>query len=121
MREPPSAPASDTACSTIVVSTSSWSRVSELIALPISASACISSTLRVSPARCTCRAENSCPVRTASAACAANVVSSRATCSSKGRTWVRHTSRTPTTSSSTIMGAPIIERYPPRRWNSGRL
>ena len=49
MSEPPSAPDSSTACSTIVVSTSSGSRV-ELIASPTSARASISSTLRASSA-----------------------------------------------------------------------
>ena len=120
MSDPPSAPDSSTACSTMVVSTSSGSRV-ELTAFPTSASASISSTLRASSAERAWSAENSSTLRRASAACSAKVVSRLVVCSSNGSTVVRHTDRTPTTSSSTSMGAPMIERYPPSRWSSGRL
>ncbi len=109
MSEPPSVSDSSTAWLTIVVSTSSATRV-ELIASPTSASASSWSTLRASSADLLSSAEKSSTCRRASAACSANVDRSSSAASSKGATCVRHTLRAPTTWSPTTIGAPIIVR-----------
>ena len=111
MIEPPSVPDSCTACMTMVESTSSRSRL-EFTASPTAPSASSWSTLRTSSALRISRSRTRSTVRMAIAACAANVVSRSTARSSNGSTSVRHSDRTPSTSSSKSIGAPTIVRNP---------
>ena len=109
INEPPSVPDSWTACMTIVDSTVSRSRL-ELTASPSWPSASSCSTLWASSALRASRARTRSRLRTAIAAAAANAVSSVMARSSNGSTSVRQTDSTPTTSSSSSIGAPMIVR-----------
>ena len=102
--EPPSVPESCTARATIVVSTSSRSRLEDTAWL-ISPSARSSSTDRV-------MSWKSCTLRIAIAACAANVVRSSTVRSPNGSTSMRQSVRTPATRSAASIGTPRIVRNP---------
>ena len=119
INEPPSVPDIWTACMTIVDSTVPRSRL-ELTASPSLPSASSWSTLWASSALRASSARTRSRLRTAIAAAAANAVSSVMARSSNGSTSVRHTNSTPMTSSSSIIGAPMVERKPSIRWASCR-